>query len=62
MIFNSDLKKKLYFQCTDPPSRIIREQQDKGNFGYGILVDFQKPFDTSDHDIFKLIMIRYSQP
>ena len=48
-------KKKLYFRCTEPPSRIIREQQEKGNFGYGILVDFQKPFDTSDHDIFTVV-------
>ena len=29
----------------------IREQLDKGKFGYGRFVDFQKAFDTVDHNI-----------
>ena len=29
----------------------IREQLDKGNFAHGIFVDFQKAFDTVDHQI-----------
>ena len=29
----------------------IQEQPGKGNFGYRIFVDFQKAFDTVDHNI-----------
>ena len=29
----------------------IRKQLDKGNFSYGIFVDFQKALNTIDHDI-----------
>ena len=29
----------------------IRQQLDKGNFGYGVFVDFQKALNTIDHDI-----------
>ena len=29
----------------------IKEQLDKGNFARGIFVDFQKAFDTVDHNI-----------